>query len=67
MASAVGWPTSGSPVVDMIEVKVRTRAGCSMAIVWAIIPPIEAPTMCADSMPRWSSSAMPSAAMSESW
>ena len=57
IASGVGWPTSGSPVVDMIEVSVRTRSGCSMAMVWAIIPPIEAPTTWAESMPRWSSSA----------
>ena len=25
MASRVDWPTEGSPVVDMIEVKERTR------------------------------------------
>ena len=50
-------PTSGSPVVDMIDVSVRTRVGCSMAMVWAIIPPIDAPTTWAASMPRSSSSA----------
>ena len=36
----------------MIEVSVRTRSGCSMAMAWAIIPPIEAPTMCADGEPE---------------
>ena len=61
---ASGWPTSGSPVVDMIEVSVRTRSGCSMAMVWAIIPPIDAPTTWADSMPRASSRPTASAAMS---
>ena len=66
IASGVGWPTRGSPVVDMIEVSVRTRSGCSMAIVWAIIPPIDAPTTWAVSMPRASSSPTASSAMSES-
>ena len=66
IASGVGCPTSASPVVDMIDVSVRTRAGCSMAIVCTIIPPIDAPTMWAESMPRWSSRPMPSAAMSVS-
>ena len=51
-ASGVGAPYSGSPVIDMIDVRVRTRVGCSMAMVWAIIPPIDAPTTWADSMPR---------------
>ncbi|MNY44990.1 hypothetical protein D3C86_1800620 [compost metagenome] len=37
-------PTDGSPVVDIIEVNERTRSGCSMAIVCAIAPPIDAPT-----------------------
>ena len=32
------------PVVDIIEVSERTRLGCSIAIVWAIAPPIDAPT-----------------------
>ena len=31
----------------MIEVSDSTRSGRSIAIVWAIIPPIEAPTTCA--------------------
>jgi hypothetical protein len=43
-ASPVGAPTIGSPVVDMIDVSDSTRDGCSIAIVWAIIPPIDAPT-----------------------
>ena len=37
-----------------------------MAIVWAIIPPIDAPMMWARSMPRWSSRPTASAAMSDS-
>ena len=39
----------------MMLVSDRTRAGCSIAIVCAIIPPIETPTTWAESMPRWSS------------
>ena len=50
----------------MIETSERTRSGCSIAIVWAIIPPIEAPTTWADSIPRWSISPIVSAAMSRS-
>ena len=60
------WPKPGSPVVDMIDVTVRSRWGCSIAIVCTIIPPIEAPAMWARSMSSASSTAMPSAAMSES-
>ena len=45
IASASGWPTSVWPVVDMMLVSDNTRSGCSMAIVWTIIPPIDAPTM----------------------
>jgi hypothetical protein len=33
----------------MSEARERTRPGCRMAIVWPIIPPSEAPTICADS------------------
>ena len=33
----------------MIDVSDRTRPACSMARVWAIIPPIDMPTTCADS------------------
>ena len=61
-----GCPTRRLPVVDMIETSERTRSGCSIAIVWAIIPPIEAPTTWADSIPRWSSRPTVSAAMSRS-
>ena len=50
----LGSPTQRLPVVDMIETSERTRSGCSIAIVWTIIPPIEAPTRWADSIPRWS-------------
>ena len=49
----------------MIDVTVRNRCGYSIAIVCTIIPPIDAPTTCARSMPSASSTAMPSAAMSE--
>ena len=44
IASGAAGGTSRLPVVDMIEVIERTRAGCSIATVCAIIPPIEAPT-----------------------
>ena len=64
--ASFGWPDQRAPVLDMIEHSDSTRSGCSIAIVWAIIPPIEAPTMCARSMPRWSSSPTASPAMSES-
>ena len=40
--------------------------GWRIAIVWAIIPPIEAPTRCADSISRWSISPVVSSAMSRS-
>ena len=59
-------PTDGSPVLDMIDVSDRTRSGCSIAIVWAIIPPIDAPTRCALSSPSASSRPTVSAAMSDS-
>ena len=42
-ASPMRFGTAGSPVVDMMEVRLRTRAGCPIATSWAIIPPIEAP------------------------
>ncbi len=50
----------------MIEASERTRSGCSKAIVWAIMPPIEAPTTWARSTPRWSSRPTASPAMSDS-
>ena len=51
LASAVGWPTSRSPVVDMIDTTERTTWGCSIAMVCTIIPPMDAPTTCAGAMP----------------
>ena len=59
-------PTDRSPVVDMIEVRLRTRSGYVMASRWAIIPPIETPTTCAESRPRAAISPAASAAMSAS-
>ena len=55
-----------APVVDMIEPSDSTRSGASIASVWAIMPPIEAPTTCVRSIPRWSSRPSVSAAMSSS-
>ena len=52
-----------APVVDMMLVIDRTLPGCSIAIVWTIIPPIDAPTMCAAEMPRASSNPTASAAI----
>ena len=62
----LGWPDQRAPVLDMIEHSDSTARGCSIAIVWAIMPPIEAPTTCARSIPRWSSRPTASPAMSES-
>ena len=50
----------------MIDTSESTRSGCRAAIVWAIMPPIDAPTMWAGSMPSSSSSPSPSSAMSAS-
>ena len=36
-------PTVRRPVVELMLVSDRTRRGCSMATVWAIIPPIDTP------------------------
>ena len=47
IASGLGGGRLGSPVVDMIEVKDLTRAGQRIANSCAIIPPIDAPTICA--------------------
>ncbi len=66
MASRVGGGSFGLPVVDMIEVSERTRCGNEIAISWAIMPPIEAPTRCADLMPSASISPVVSSAMSRS-
>ena len=43
--------SSGSPVVDMIDVKDLMTSGCLIATVCAIMPPIEAPHTCAESRP----------------
>ena len=66
MASRVGGGTLGLPVVDMIEVSERTRCGNEIAISWAIMPPIDTPTRCADLMPSASISPIVSSAMSRS-
>jgi hypothetical protein len=42
-----GRPRRFAPVVDMIDVSVRTLPGRCAATVCAIIPPIETPTRCA--------------------
>ncbi len=65
-AFQVGSPSQRLPVLDIIETSERTRSGLRIAAVWAIIPPIEAPTRCADSIPRWSISPIVSAAISRS-
>ena len=56
----------GSPVVDMIDVRLRTRCGCRKATVWAIMPPSDAPTTWADPRPSASSNPTASSAMSSS-
>jgi hypothetical protein len=53
------------PVVDMMLVSDRTRAGSSIAMVCTIIPPIDTPTMWALAIPRWSRSPKASAARSD--
>ena len=65
-ALRLGGAARRLPVLDMIETIERTRSGCSIAVVWAIIPPIEAPTRWAESMSRWSIRPTVSAAMSRS-
>src|SRR3954449_9108387 len=52
--------------VDMTEVSERTRSGCSTASSCAIMPPIEAPTTCAEGQPAASRTATASSAMSDS-
>ncbi len=63
-ASGVGVPTVGSPGMLITEISERRRAGCSIAIVCTIIPPIDAPRTWARSIPRWSSNPIASAAIS---
>ena len=45
---------------------ISMRSGCSIAIVWAIIPPIEAPTTCAAGISSALSRPAASSAMSSS-
>ena len=63
-ASGVGAPTCGSPGALITDTRLRQRCGCSMAMVWAIIPPIEAPRTWARSIPMASSRPTASWAMS---
>ena len=66
-ASREWTPRRGAPpCCDMIDVRLATRSGCSIAIVWTIIPPIDTPATCARSTPRWSSNPIPSDAMCDS-
>ena len=57
-------PCLRSPVFDMIDVRLATWPGWRMAIAWAIMPPIDAPTTWVGPMSRWSSSWAASSAMS---
>jgi hypothetical protein len=66
IASGVGGGRVGFPVVDMMEVRLRSRAGCRIASVWAIMPPMDAPQTCAASIPIASSRPAASFAMSSS-
>src|SRR5689334_14284827 len=50
----------------MIEISVRTRARWRAARIWPIMPPIDAPMMCALASPSASSRPTASAAMSDS-
>ncbi|SHS64849.1 Uncharacterised protein [Mycobacteroides abscessus subsp. abscessus] len=47
-----GGGRNGWLLLDMMMETVAVRSGCSAANTCAIMPPIEAPTMCACSMPR---------------
>ncbi len=64
VASGFGDGSLGSPVVLMIDVKLVQRPGWSIAICWPIMPPIDAPTMCARPIPSASSRPTASAAIS---
>ena len=64
-ASGVDSPYSGSPVRDITDVIDSSRSGCSIAMTCTIIPPIDSPITWARSTPIASSTAIPSAAMSE--
>ena len=56
-----------APEVVMISVRLLTRCGCLAAMCCAIMPPIDAPQMCACAMPSASSTPSASAAMSATW
>ena len=64
VASRVGCGSFGLPVDDMMDVSDSTRCGYSIAISCAIMPPIDAPTICALAMPSVSIRPIVSAAMS---
>ena len=49
---------------DMIEIRLFTRSGCSAATIWAIMPPIDAPTTWAAPIPSPSISPTVSRAIS---
>ena len=65
-AAAEGFASAALPVLDMIEVRLATRAGWPIATSCAIMPPIDAPTTCARAMPSASIRPTVSAAMSSS-
>ena len=46
-AGGTAGRSSATRCSTSIETSERTRSGCRAAIVWAIMPPIEAPTTCA--------------------
>ncbi len=64
MTSGSARILSSPPRSDITIVTVSVFPGCSIATSWAIIPPIEAPTTWAASMPSASSSPVASEAMS---
>ena len=63
-----GFPLFTSIAMRHVEavhasVSDRTRSGCRTPMIWAMIPPIEAPMTWADPYPAWSSAARASVAM----
>jgi hypothetical protein len=65
-AGLVGFETRRLPDEDMIEVRLSTRCGNFAVSTCAIMPPIEAPTICACAMPSRSIRPVASPAMSSS-
>ncbi len=61
-----GGGNTGWLLLEKITASVLVRALCRAAKTWAIMPPIDAPTMWAVSISRWSSSAAASSATSSS-